>query len=223
MYTLFFLALIFGAEPRPIIIIHNQNLHSKMLVGDLTRDWQEKIQNDTTKRLAEIQSSLKQKVKFVDINSLDSNVLQYSVIEKYPAIIYGNYSKTAYHLPEEAFMMSSFPMLSLEAFINKDAFDYNVYQAQCLESETDVTHKYEEWLKKNKPEIFTEFTHGLYWDEEDYGTPPYLILISKYNNVKGFPLYKPIYPLRPRIWYPWEKKFILEESRERIYQVQIEN
>ncbi len=219
MYAIM-LALAVMAQPRTVTIIHDAGRESKLLVGDLTRDWQAVVQNDTTKRLSDIQCGFAHRVKFIDVTSLDSKVLKYSGLRKYPAIMYGNDTRLIY-LPDEAFMMHSFGLLSLEACINRIEFEYNYYQDKCIRSENIASEKYIAWLNANHPTELAEFIASLMYSEDYIHISTYLALKKRFASIKGLPSYPPIYPERPRIWFPWEMEFRFEHSQERIYPGQV--
>lgn len=212
MYIL--LLLLFMGDPKPITIVVNDNRESRLMIQDFKIDWEEKLEGKVPARFAEIQRKLKPRITFVDIRSLDSKVLKYSRFDKYPTILYGEYGLEPEYLPDEAYYTRSFPLLSLETFVNKIEFDYKSYQELRDKAESDAGTEYELWLRTNKPAEFQNFIQSFY-DEEWYMYPGYTEFYQKFSKIPGIPVFKPKYPIRPRIWYPWEKEYSLFDSYEK--------
>lgn len=206
----FFLCLIFS-DVKPIKVVVNNNRESKMIVQDFEIKWQEKSKSGTAKRLQEIQDGIKSRIEFIDITSLDSKVLKYSRWDKYPVILYGEYGVEPDNLPEEAYFVRSYPLLSMETYINKIEFDSQKYVKDCIDAEQIASNKYEAWLMDNKPAELADFFNN-YYQEEISIYPLVFDFKKKFDNMPGIPTFRPNYPERPRIWYPWEKKYLLYKS-----------
>lgn len=220
MYIL--LLMLFMAEPRPLTIVVDDSRNSKMIVRDLTYDWEKaKSVNNNTERFSEIQKQLKSRITFIDITSLDSKVLKYRN-DRYPYLLYGERSTSIEYLPKESFLMATFPLLSIETYLNQIEFDYTTYKKLCNDAEDNAGNEYEKWLINNKPEELQTFIQ-LFYQEEFYQLPTYKEYFAKFNNIKGIPVFLPKYPPRPRIWYPWEKEYQLFESTQKYERVEDEN
>lgn len=218
MYIL--LLILFMSEPRPLTIVVDNSRNSKMIQRDFTYDWSV-LSNDRTKRFDEIQKKLKPRITFIDVTSLDSKVLKYRN-DKYPYFLYGERGREIEYLPDESFLMASFPLLSTETYLNQIEFDYTTYQKLCNEAEDNAGNEYEKWLANNKPEELQMFIQ-LFYQEEFYQLPTYREYFKKFNNIKGIPVFLPKYPSRPRIWYPWEKEYQLFDSTEKYERPEDEN
>lgn len=139
MYIL--LLILFMSEPRPLTIVVDNSRNSKMIQRDFTYDWSV-LSNDRTKRFDEIQKKLKPRITFIDVTSLDSKVLKYRN-DKYPYFLYGERGREIEYLPDESFLMASFPLLSTETYLNQIEFDYTTYQKLCNEAEDNAGNEYE--------------------------------------------------------------------------------
>ena len=211
------LCLLFS-EIKPIKVVVSNNRESKMMIQDFEIKWQERKQSGMMKRLDEIQAKVKPRIEFIDITKIDSKILKYSHFDKYPVILYGEYGVEPECLPENSYYTRSFPLLSMEAYINKIEFDYQKYAKQCRDAEAIASHKYEAWLLDNRPEEVNDFIQFFY-TEEFYDHPTWADFHKKFDHIKGIPVIRPDYPERPRIWYPWEKEYLLYISYDKYERI----
>lgn len=194
-------------DSRKFVIIYDKNKESRILVSELTRDWQAKPA-EKLKRWAKLQERLKKSVTLISRDELPEFRF---TNEGYPYFRFGERGDVR-KFPTEMFAGSGTSLLSLDVIVRNESIDLSSWRNDCyqvnLNAELSHVGCAIRWLAVSVPhELGPISQYYQEWGEAD--NIGFLRIQEQFSAYDGYPIYSPPeLPEQPSYKFPWQDGYI---------------